>query len=220
MEQGRHIATLTDWLATYDQGSQDSVPELPVLRAQCLSTLIYVSTILCPYEITYDLYTTHFRYIIEIAEKIVHERNTESPPILQHFKIQPGLIQPVYLTAMKCRDPQVRRRAVRLLSRLGVEGPWDARVMTRVALRAIEIEEMDEQKQQQLPIPEIDRLHGCGIDSLAPAGKTFPVFIQAYFSLCTGVEQMLQSSDYEDSEHWTLWSEDLEVGSFHSLSAA
>lgn len=217
MEQSRCIAKLTHWLATYNRQTTESILRLPTLRAQCLSTLIYVSTILCPHELTYDLYLAHFQQIVEIAEEVVASRSAQSPSLLQHFKFQPGLLQPLYLTAMKCRDPQLRRRAVRTFSCLGVEGPWDARVLTRVAQRAIEIEELDEQKQQRLPIPEVHRLHGCGIDSLAPAGKTFPIFIQAHFSLCTDVEQMLRSDDDENSEHWTLWSEDLEIGSFYGL---
>ena len=213
LEQGRHIATLTDWLGTY---GQQSTPRLAILRAQCFSTLIYISTILCPREVTYDLYNTHFQHIVDTAGEIVHAPNTEAPPILKQFKFQPGLFQPLYLTAMKCRDPQLRRRAVRLFAQLGIEGPWDARVMSGVAQRAIQIEEHAQDKR---PIPEVARLHGCGVDSFAPEGKTFPIFIQAHFSLCTDVERMVQSSDYENSEHWRLWSEDLVVRSFHNFSA-
>ena len=119
LEQNRYIAALTGWLATYNEmstGSKRSLVKCSVLRAQCLSTLIYVSTILCPHEITYDLYSAHFQKIVQLSEGIVAlSGNAQSSP-LQHFKIQPDLFQALYLTAMKCRDSQLRRRAVQLFS--------------------------------------------------------------------------------------------------------
>ena len=221
LEQSRHIAALTDWLATSKQPTKESkgsVRQYLVQRAQCLSTLIYVSTILSPYEVTYDLYSTHFHQIVESSKNaIAISEDIFSTSSLTHFKTQPDLFQAVYLTAMKCRDPCLRREAVSLLSQFGIEGPWNARVMTRVAQRAIEIEEMHQPTDQpRLPIPETRRLHGCGVDSEAPLEKTLPISIQAHFSLCESVERMVDSRNPEESEEWTLWSEHLEVRDFNS----
>jgi hypothetical protein len=53
----------------------------------------------------------------------------------------PGILQTLFFTAIKYRHSAHRRRAVELLGRTGLEGPWDVKLLVAVASRAIEIEE-------------------------------------------------------------------------------
>jgi hypothetical protein len=225
LEQSHYIAALTDWLAASSHSTRTSNvsgnPESLVLRVQALSTLIYVSTILSAYEAAYDLYAAHFQQILDIAGEVLAASKETAPPSLSHFQFQPGMFQAIFFTAMKCRDPQLRRRAVNLCGRVGTEGPWDPRVMIPVAQRAIEVEEMDLLRDpvdghMQLRIPETQRLHGCGVESSASEGKLCND-VQATFSLCKSVEHMLQSDNHEDQEHWIIWTEHLETTGYSKL---
>lgn len=53
-----------------------------------------------------------------------------------------GWIPPLFFTAIKCRDPRLRRQAIKLLkSRSHKEGIWDTNVVTLVATKVLELEE-------------------------------------------------------------------------------
>jgi hypothetical protein len=58
------------------------------------------------------------------------------------FSLSLGLITPLYITASRCRDPTIRRRALHLLYTCNrKEGIWDSRLAARVAQRIVEVEE-------------------------------------------------------------------------------
>lgn len=53
-----------------------------------------------------------------------------------------GWIGPLYLTAIKCRNPRIRRQAIRLLqSSVHKEGIWNAALVIPIAQKVVEIEE-------------------------------------------------------------------------------
>jgi hypothetical protein len=60
----------------------------------------------------------------------------------QRFTAGPGLIQPVFMTAYKCREPLLRRRAIHLLTSAGCEGPWSGRREARITSRIMDLEAM------------------------------------------------------------------------------
>ena len=102
----------------------------------------------CGLEVTYDERTDDFEALVSLAADLIgHDgRNdtTSSPPScrLPTFSLDIGLIQPVYFTALKCRIPQPRRRALSLLSSTPHrEGMWDATLQGTFAARIIELEE-------------------------------------------------------------------------------
>lgn len=58
------------------------------------------------------------------------------------FSLSLGLITPLYMTASRCRDPTIRRRALHLLHTCNrKEGIWDSSLAALVAQRIVEIEE-------------------------------------------------------------------------------
>ena len=79
---------------------------------------------------------SHMREIIPIIAP-------EPPTILKPtFSLSVGIITPLYVCVTRCRDPIIRRRALRLLHKCNrKEGVWDSRLSARVAQRIVEIEE-------------------------------------------------------------------------------
>ncbi|KAK5045150.1 hypothetical protein LTR84_009483 [Exophiala bonariae] len=226
LEQGRCIAYLSQWLAKCDDGFRDRPLSWTqsscrqtylVHRVQCLSTLIHLSSVSSPYEMNYDIYTTYFEQIIRNADEVLGSSSFgSSQSSTSSFRVQPGLAQALFFTSLEFRDGVQRRRAIELLSKLGMEGPWNPDILCRIARRAVEIEEsnalsassMEEYVHAPLKveIPEKFRLHGCGIDSEAgdlEANKNGTV----NFSLCVDVDYMVNSEDHENHRHWIIWAE-------------
>ena len=58
------------------------------------------------------------------------------------YCFSPGIVSPLYVTISRCRDPQIRRRALALMQNCKRrEGLWDAELAARLGVRVIEIEE-------------------------------------------------------------------------------
>ncbi|PWY79247.1 hypothetical protein BO70DRAFT_363006 [Aspergillus heteromorphus CBS 117.55] len=67
---------------------------------------------------------------------------TKSKPKKKTFSLDLGIISGMFNVAVRCRDPVIRRRAVRVLRASAVrEGVWDSVVVAAVAEKWIEIEE-------------------------------------------------------------------------------
>ncbi len=86
------------------------------------------------------------------------------------YSLEPGILQPLFFTAIKYRHSAWRRNAIQLLRKVGREGPWDGSLLAVVAARATKVEERDLKLlglTQILPenISERDRLHGCAMDA-------------------------------------------------------
>lgn len=246
VEQGKCIAYLSQWLAKCDDElrgwparwtQSESRQTYLIQRVQCLSALVYVSAISSPYESTYDTYSTFFQQIIRNADEVLggHAFISVPPSPISGFRIQPGLAQALFLTSLKFRHGSQRRKAIDLLSRLGMEGPWDPDILCKVARRAVEIEES---RSFSVPLAEKGRhcwsgsevsMDGCGND---PSGATIPEqyrlhgcamgaeademdankMVSVQFSLCIDVEYMVRSGCHESHSHWIIWTESIANG--------
>ena len=212
-QQSRCIAVLRSCDALQPANSADYESTKPslqssMLRAQCLSALIYVSMILNPYEIGYDTYIAEFSQLVHSAEDtIATEPSASAVASLPRFRLEPGLFQPLWLTATKCRHPRIRRQAVQLLDQVGSEGPWNRRFMTAVARRLICIEE----EGSWFPVPEARRVHGCGVYPATVEANRDGFPGEAEFSQCRDVDDMIRSSDSDDKRHWIIWREDVDL---------
>lgn len=103
----------------------------------------------CGVETTYDKFIADFNVIVSLAEDLIgigRQTGSGSPPLplpLPTFFLDVGLIQPVYFTAIKCRNPKLRRRALAVLSsHPHREGMWDATLLATIAARIIQLEEV------------------------------------------------------------------------------
>lgn len=206
IEQGRHLGILNAWLTKLDRyvlhrsvlksraANSQARSHLLMLRNMCLSTIIFASTILSPYETAWDDYSWHFEEIVSGAEEILAARPQSasseaynypgmSPSDSDNdftftFTPLPGVIQPLCLTAFKYRHSTYRRRAAQLMRTAGREGPWIGELVAAVAERVIEVEELGALPEQELSwdmhlldsddpgsIPECARIGGVGMDA-------------------------------------------------------
>ena len=159
IQQGRLIAHLLTWLEQFNlivlptpprEDTNSSQVNLYckalTLRMTALSTLIYLSCILCPLETAYDNHASHFQQIITDGEVILTYRHKVLESLIEgacnpRFANGPGLIQPLFQSALKYRHPVHRRHAIALLSLAGREGPWCGPREARIASRIMELEE-------------------------------------------------------------------------------
>lgn len=181
IEQGRHLGNLQQWLSLHQlDPSHPQNEQLIILRAQSLAGLIHCATVLQPYETAYDKYEREFKEIIALAEALfaIQPEVINSPGYsgdLPHFAPEMGIIQPLFLTALKCRHPFWRRKALDLLQKSGREGPWCGAIEAAILKVAIEVEEAIPYNLQYMnepvgsvvyqpsSVPESQRVHLCWI---------------------------------------------------------
>ncbi|KAF2148649.1 hypothetical protein K461DRAFT_50880 [Myriangium duriaei CBS 260.36] len=121
---------------------------LSMLRIRHSACFIYLSNCFEPVETSYDNFIPEFTAIVDRSETLVRMSTqpcgimnaaTSTKPL---FSLDAWFIPPLFLTAIKCRDPVVRRRAIVLLeTNAGREGLWDARLHARVGRRVMDVEE-------------------------------------------------------------------------------
>ena len=223
IEQQSHYSSLLHQQLINDIGD--------LLRLQCLSALIYISSIFSPQETSFDSCQNLFQQIVGSSAHCLGDRSDSSAHLKLRFRLVSDISQPVFLTAMKCRNPALRRKAVELLRLTGKEGPWDSRVLVAVATRAIEIEEsLIPDRKDGSPVPERARLHGCGMghistDTGAPVDGAIPNtddddgrrIIEFRFRRCNDVEGFVTARGSQktveelDPKYWEIWNERIEV---------
>ncbi|MCJ1334279.1 hypothetical protein MMC10_010987 [Thelotrema lepadinum] len=110
-------------------------------------SLIYYETALCwtctclESEDTTDKYMSNFERIIELSEKVIQQKQ-ELGLASTPFSFELGTIAPLWLTGWKCRDPDLRRKALQLLRRGSKqEALFSAPLHAKALEKVIEIEE-------------------------------------------------------------------------------
>ena len=84
-------------------------------------------TVFDSFEASFDVIVAHTRTLIDQGQHLL-------------FTLDMGLVEPLYITAMKCREPRKRLAAHELLSLCRQEGAWDGPLMACVAQHAIRVE--------------------------------------------------------------------------------
>lgn len=80
-----------------------------------------------------------FADIVLLAEDVINEISKAGNA---SFSVEMGYIDPLWLAASRCRDPQIRRRAIELLRACQrQEGMWESMGAAAVAQRWMEVEE-------------------------------------------------------------------------------
>ncbi|KAK0704417.1 hypothetical protein B0H67DRAFT_349307 [Lasiosphaeris hirsuta] len=156
-------------------GAKDGVRE----RSMVLSMRLYhITLVVCltagvagP-ETRWDACLPLFERIVALADEIA--RNTHSP-LAFFMSLEPGIAAPLFVVAVRCRHPIVRRRALNLLSTLNrQEGIWNCGLTGRVAEQCVMWEE--EGLGIQLPL----RAHHDDLDLVsAPETANVPVVVDA-----------------------------------------
>jgi hypothetical protein len=167
---------LSEWTAAYDNSVGElCATELAQERLRLTMLRIYadmftplLTTCFSIKETAYDAHTPVFESIIKryaevlsVQEAAIHDGGVNSDPF---FTIDMGFFPPLYCTALKCRDPKIRREALSLLRRFRhMEGPWTGDMLARVAEYVVRLEEEHFEEAQHstsaVVLPEFCRIH-------------------------------------------------------------
>ena len=113
-----------------------------ILRIQSLVTYASLGAMAAQDEMVYDDYNHIHKEIVNLSSQVVSSMRHPKVAKKTNFSFDTGVIIPLYLTVMKCRHPQIRRRIVDLLlSTAWREGVWDSIFVGRMGEWTIEIEE-------------------------------------------------------------------------------
>jgi hypothetical protein len=127
-----------------------------------------------PSEEEWDAYTPAFTTILSLSRAIMEaEESIAAAPadggcddvrrVRGRVGLDTGVLGPLYLVALRCRDPVVRGEAVRLLGREGRrEGLWDSNLLARVAERVVGIEGCGGEGEGEGERDEVGRRRGSG----------------------------------------------------------
>ena len=118
-------------------------------------------------ETFFDRFIPDFAAINSLARSLIELPSSTLGSSLNRatFSLDMGVIPPLYYTAVKCRDPIVRREAISLIcSSPHKEGMWDPELVTKLARMSIAIEEQGrEDISSAEDIPNSVRLRERGL---------------------------------------------------------
>jgi hypothetical protein len=182
--QRRMLVNLENWAEAFTMLSSSVDPSASyadvytstLLQLYYLIIYVWVSTCVDKSETIFDSYMAESTSIIDLSESLL-ARGTAAKA-LPHFTFEMGLIPPLYFTAINCRHPTLRRKAVSLL-RQGSwrENLWNAEPMAKVAERVIELEETGLELGTDAWPTEACRIHDAAISQrvLNPERNGYPV---------------------------------------------
>ena len=153
-------ASLEQWLRIFNaclpslvaSCNRRAILGLPVLRLYHSMATIMVSVCDQPgNEMVYDSHITKFASIVTQAVDLWQHVSTGPDKefcslnmgvTVPNFTVDSGFIPPLYYTAVKCRVPSIRRKAIDfILAAPHREGIWDGIVVAQIARRIMDIEE-------------------------------------------------------------------------------
>jgi hypothetical protein len=142
---------------------------IAALKMFHMNTNIVFLTIFCKTEVQFDAFLPHFKEIVGLGWEVVGDDEKRAAPdrcpdpqrcqhqhdnprtafsthnIKPSFSADLGIVTPLFVVATKCREPTVRREAIRLLkSSARREGMWDSELAANIAQWIMEIEESDD----------------------------------------------------------------------------
>lgn len=136
------LSRLEDWYGSFT-GLEDNQPgpmyqsAISTLRTFHSAIYIILSTCLIQRETAFDAYLSHFRIIVDHASQALASITDAQTP----FTFESGVGQPLFLTAISCRDPVLRREALSLLRRVPQEGFFECKPRVASAEEYIRMEE-------------------------------------------------------------------------------
>ena len=151
LEQDRLLAKLAKWNAAYTILKAAQITESSSSKAMQDLLLVYfhaakiwISTALATAETAYDDHETSFAAMVSYSASALAASGSLQKEDAA-FTFETEMLPPVYWTAVKCRNPLIRRAALRLLSREEMkrrrENLWHARELIVISSHLIQVEE-------------------------------------------------------------------------------
>lgn len=143
--------SLQQWFTSYDVLKEpkdyESRRAKVLLRLQAETAFLLLAAVQLDDECGFDEHTDTFRMIVDLCERLVDlessllGRDPTNPEVFT-YGFDLNILPPLNIAAFKCRDPQIRRRAIALLN-VGnrYEGLWNCKTVARIAQKTMEIEE-------------------------------------------------------------------------------
>lgn len=119
----------------------DEFQQCAVIWISYLVTFITLSTCVEPDESSYDEHITQFQEIVNHARSILLAEGATTGAANRRLSLEMSVVHPLFITAFKCRDSTIRRRAISLLHISGQEGVWNGKMLARIAEHVVEYEE-------------------------------------------------------------------------------
>lgn len=176
------VHKLRDAWQTSMAGSQlpktpHSIKSQKLLRASCLVSMIIIATARCTEETAWDRYEADFQEILSLVEGAWSSGHS--------FGIDAGLFDITAFVGSKCRDPHIRRSALRLLkSRSRMEGERLAANPATILEALIALEERDLEVATCHDIPERSRRRLISGQQYVSQGR-----IDLFFASSNGVQK-------------------------------
>lgn len=159
------VPKLRDWYTHFEAAAQRTSPSSQMLvltlRLWAHAGAIILETTIAGPETRFDFMLERFQAILSLGEQIVDRLSASND---DHFSYDLGYTNIVWFVAAKCRDPDMRRRALKLLK---VTTTQECMLPSVPALavveRLIELEEGDEEIQAAADVPEDRRVWLTGM---------------------------------------------------------
>lgn len=178
-------SSLESWLCAvtssapseFTDGDARTAIAVDVLHMYHTVVTIMTETCLREDETVYDLQVAKFALILTQVWELWQSASTE----LKMSRLQPelsftmdmGFIPPLFYTAVKCREPNIRRIAIDLLRKTPhVEGAWDGMLATTIARRIMDEEEIG---MYDVYFPDSADTHHYKHDGLSASLPVVPV---------------------------------------------
>ncbi|KUJ10119.1 uncharacterized protein LY89DRAFT_787754 [Mollisia scopiformis] len=140
--------------------------------------LAFIEASTCVYSdaTIFDKFDAPFDEIVTLASNVIRARK---PTSVLDFQLDIGIIQPLYRTALCCREPWTRQKAISLLRSITFqEGVWNAASQAAIAQVAIDRENyFKDENNPSRRVSEFGRVHTVGIDVIDFVKKTAEVIL-------------------------------------------
>ncbi|KAH6853207.1 hypothetical protein B0I37DRAFT_333062 [Chaetomium sp. MPI-CAGE-AT-0009] len=203
--------------ATSTLRDSETLAEIYALRAQLTSTIIYILCADNPFQTAYDEHHDRFRSIVSDAAASARLRRRAQTSAFKRFSTRPGVISPLFIVSMKCRDPPLRALATTLLDEQRREGPTDGHIMAAIGARVAAIETSSSVPSSPggplvaCDVLEEQRVHGYGVSPPRLNAKGRRVVDVEFSRPKLPLVQGWGFVDYTCMDNWTLWTETIDI---------
>ncbi|KAH9209814.1 hypothetical protein DL95DRAFT_394046 [Leptodontidium sp. 2 PMI_412] len=114
-----------------------------MMQMQAIATTILTAGIVIRNEMEYDMFNPQFRALVDLAIVVVklRQQRKKENTWAGSFWIDIGITPQLFVVVTRCRDPVIRRRAIKLLEGWYIESSWDPRLIAQIGLFIMGVEE-------------------------------------------------------------------------------
>ncbi|RAH58914.1 hypothetical protein BO85DRAFT_467700 [Aspergillus piperis CBS 112811] len=194
----------------------DMLAEIYAIRTQLTSALIFILCAHSPYETSYDEHHDQFQSIISDAAASARLRRRTKPSAFKRFSTRLGIVSPLFIVGIKCRNPSLRSLATALLTEQSREGPADGRILAAIGARLAALETSSSfTPSPSAPLTACDIIEGQRVYgySVSPrfnmeSRRVVDVIFQRP---SPPLMQGWGHTDYSCQDGWMYWSEAIEI---------